>query len=211
MRRKEGTRNETWSVQSTTGQGDEAGGPWIWRGIFGGQMETPNFRHQIYQISGPQNPPTPPPPPCIRGPCTCCVSGPGISFSPPPPLSHTTEGCTSIVAKSSASLPQGPRAVVKGRQKKCIFFRQPMHVILGERRAFAAFQQAMAGPRQGRRLHPRMGILSQHPQSHSFRGGTTGALNPREPRIFWFFGFLILSWKVFSGPDSRESVGAEWD
>ena len=34
--RKEGTRNETWSVQSTRGREDSAGSPWIWRGKTGG-------------------------------------------------------------------------------------------------------------------------------------------------------------------------------
>ena len=62
--RTEGTGSETWSMQSTRGLGDEAGSPWIWRGKFGGQIETPNFPHQIYR---PPNPPIPVTLPTIIG------------------------------------------------------------------------------------------------------------------------------------------------
>ena len=50
-------------MQSTREQEEKAGIPWIWRGKFGAQIETPNFPHQIY---GPPNPLPPHPPLYVR-------------------------------------------------------------------------------------------------------------------------------------------------
>ena len=62
------------------GWGDKAGRPWIWRGKFGGRIETPNFPRRIH------GPPTiPPPPPLYDTSCAALTPHP-----PPLPLARTT-------------------------------------------------------------------------------------------------------------------------
>ena len=55
----------------------KAGSPRVWRGTFGGQMETPSFPHQIH---GPPN--RPPPPPAARIEFRRAAGGPNPIAAP---------------------------------------------------------------------------------------------------------------------------------